>query len=129
MSPRLTGSTLLLLALASPALAQENDAGSVIDSLVPADTVTTAAPASTGNPVLDRLNALEAKVATLEARNKQLEDEAAATQSRVEKVEVRAAKGVQPGVAPTFSDVNDNFTFKPRGTIQVDYGAFNERAG
>lgn len=100
-----------------------------IDTLVTDDTPAAAAPAPTGDPVLDRLNALEAKIARLEARNKELEDRAAATQDRVEKVEVRAAKGVQPGPAPTFSDVTDSFTFKPRGTFQIDYAAGHSRAG
>ena len=104
--------------------------GSELDTLVPADDAPPAPVVQkTGDPVLDRLNALEAKVAALEARNKQLEDAAAATQERVQKVEVRAAKGVQPGPAPTFADVNDTFTFKPRGTFQLDYAAYNSRAG
>lgn len=122
------GSSLLALALASaPALAQDSSA---IDTLVPDDSQAAPAPAAkTGDAVLDRLNELEAKVAKLEARNKELEDQAAATQDRVEKVEVRAAKGVQPGPAPTFADVNDNFTFKPRGTFQIDYAAGHARAG
>jgi phosphate-selective porin OprO/OprP len=55
--------------------------------------------------------------------------QAAETQNRVQNVEVRAAKAAQPGVVPTYADVNDNFTFKPRGVLQVDYATFNERAG
>lgn len=79
--------------------------------------------------VLDRLNALEARVRQLEERNAQLEAAAAETQSRVERVDVRTAKAVQPGVAPTFADASDNFTFKPRGVLQIDYAGYNERAG
>jgi phosphate-selective porin OprO/OprP len=141
MSPRFRGASLLALALVpTPLLAQSEPAipdtvqghedQTGIDTLVTDDASSaTPAVAPTGDPVLDRLNALEAKIAALEARNKQLEDQAATTQDRVEKVEVRAAKGVQPGVAPTFADVNDNFSFKPRGTFQIDYAGFNERAG
>ena len=100
-----------------------------LDTLVPAGN-DAAAPAKTGDAVLDRLNELEAKVSRLEARNKELEDQASATNDRVEKVEVRAAKGVQINApAPTFADVGGNFTFKPRGVIEVDYAGYNERAG
>lgn len=82
-----------------------------------------------GNAILDRLNELEAKVQRLEARNRLLETQAAETATRVEKVEVRAAKGVQPGVAPTFGDVAERFSFHPRGTVQIDYAAYHSRAG
>jgi phosphate-selective porin OprO/OprP len=85
--------------------------------------------ARTGDAVLDRLNELEAKVKALEARNQQLEAQAVATESRVQKVEVSAAKGVQPGVAPTFGDPTDNFSFHPRGAIQLDYAGYRSRAG
>jgi phosphate-selective porin OprO/OprP len=122
------GASLLALAIASPALAQTGS-GSGLDTIIDDQPAPSAPPASTGDPVLDRLNALEAKIAALEARNKQLEEQAAETTTRVEKVEVRAAKGVQPGVAPTFADVGGNFSFKPRGTLQVDYAGLNERAG
>lgn len=120
-----------LLALATPLYAQTTPAaqGSGLDTLVPADTPAPQAPVSTGNAVLDRLNALEAKVNQLEARNRELEAQASETQTRVQKVEVRAAKGVQPGVAPTFADVSDNFTFKPRGMLQLDYAHYGSRAG
>lgn len=83
----------------------------------------------TRDAVLDRLNALEARVHQLEERNAQLEAAAVETQSRLERVDVRSAKAAQPGVAPTFADANDNFTFKPRGVFQIDYAGFNERAG
>ena len=122
------------LAFATPLSAQTApagaDQGSGLDTTVPADAVSAPAPvAKTGDAVLDRLNELEAKVAVLEARNKQLEQEATETQTRVQKVEVRAAKEVQPGPAPTFSDVTDSFTFHPRGTFQIDYAAYHSRAG
>jgi phosphate-selective porin OprO/OprP len=93
--------------------------------------------------LLERLNALEQKVVTLEGQNKALTDElgqksqAIETRTqeladqvefqtgRIEKVEVRAAKSAQPGVVPTFADVNGNFTFKVRGVVDADYVAFN----
>ena len=138
-------SSTALLALSTPAFAQDNAAqaqdadtpqaypeSSGLDAPVEdgaTAAAVSAAPASTGDPVLDRLNQLEARLRQLETRNAQLEAEAAETQTRVQNVEVRAAKAVQPGAAPTFSDVNGDFTFKPRGTLQVDYAAYNERAG
>ena len=106
----LTGTALIALA-GSPAFAQEP------------------APASTGDPVIDRLNALEARVKQLEARNAQLEQQAAATQTRVEAAEKRESKQVQFGFAPTISDDKGDFTFKPRGVIEADYAVFNERRG
>jgi phosphate-selective porin OprO/OprP len=127
-----------LLAVATPTYAQDQEEpqsfpeGSPLDSPVTPDAPVSefAPPPPTGDPVLDRFNALEARVRQLEARNAQLESQAADTQTRVENVEVRAAKGVQAtGAAPTFADVSDTFTFKPRGTIQADYAAYNERAG
>ena len=87
------------------------------------------APAPTGDPVIDRLNALEARVKQLEARNAQLEEQAAATRTRVEAAEKRESKPVQFGFAPTLSDDKGDFTFKPRGVIEADYALFNERAG
>lgn len=115
---------------AIPEAVQGYDESSGLDTRLPDEGAPVAAPvASTGNPVLDRLNALEAKVAALEARNKQLEEQAAESRERVERVEVRAAKGVQPGPAPTFADVDGNFTFKPRGVIQLDYAGYRSRAG
>jgi phosphate-selective porin OprO/OprP len=125
-----------LLALASPALSQEaqqpqtnDDTG---EQLVPADDqpAEAAAPKPTGDAVLDRLNALEARVKQLEARNAELEKQAELNQGRLETVENRAAKAAQfNGVAPTISDANGNFTFKPRGVVEADAVAFNERKG
>ena len=109
------------------------DSGSGLDDLAPADTAApadAAAPASTGNAILDRLNALEAQVRALQARNAELESKVGATTDRVERVEVRAARGVQPGVAPTFADITgDTFTFHPRGVFEVDAAMYNERKG
>ena len=85
--------------------------------------------ASVENAVLSRLNELEARIKTLEARNAELESQSEQTTSRVERVELRSAKAAQPGVVPTYADVNDNFTFKPRGTLQADVAFYNARAG
>jgi len=115
-----------LLALASPALGQETQ----LDTLEPADEAPVqAAPAPTGDAVLDRLNALEARVGQLERENAQLRQQAELTEGRVETVETRSAKAVQFGWAPTFSDPAGNFTFKPRGVIEADAGVFDEREG
>lgn len=132
MKTILFASASALALITAPAMAQEQqpDEGSGLDTLVTDDSVPPQAePVKTGDPVLDRLNALEARVHQLEARNAQLEAAAADTQSRVERVEVRSAKAAQPGVVPTFADVNDTFTFKPRGVFQIDYAGYNERAG
>lgn len=101
-----------------------------IDTLVEGDAAPAPPPpAPTGDPILDRLNAMEAKIAALEARNKQLEDQAELNQGRLETVETRASKAVQFSWGPTFSDRSGDFTFRPRGVIQIDYAGFNERAG
>ena len=132
--------TLLLagssfLAFASPALAQQADPSqptdsSELDTLVPAENQPDkSAPKSTGNVVLDRLNALEARVKQLETENAQLRQQAELNEGRIETVEARAAKNAQFGWAPTISDPNGNFTFKPRGVIEADAGVFNEREG
>src|SRR3954463_4577914 len=90
-----------LLALASPALAQQETppaetSDTPLDTLEPADeTPVQAAPQPTGDPILDRLNALEARVSQLEAENAQLKQQAELTEGRVETVETRAAKAVQ----------------------------------
>jgi phosphate-selective porin OprO/OprP len=108
---------------AAPAQATSGELDEVIVDEAPA------APAATGDPVLDRLNALETRVRSLEARNKELEDQLSVQQGRVESVEVRAAKGVQPGVAPTHADPNGGFSFKVRGVVDIDQAAFFERKG
>jgi phosphate-selective porin OprO/OprP len=132
-----------VLALASPALAQQaaqtapaqstESADAQLDTLVPEDNQAEA-PAEatrkvTGDAVLDRLNALEARVKQLEARNVELEQQAELNQGRIETVENRAAKAAQFGWAPTISDPNGNFTFKPRGVVEADAAVFNERSG
>lgn len=106
----LTGTALIAFA-GSPAFAQEP------------------APASTGDPVIDRLNALEARVRQLEARNAQLEQQAAATETRVTAPEKQEAGQVQFGWVPTLSDEKGDFTFKPRGVIEADHAVFDERSG
>lgn len=122
-----------LLALATPALAQEEPVeapvGGTIDTVVDDAPATPPPPAPTGDPVLDRLNALEAKVAQLEARNAELEEQAELSETRLESVETRAAKNVQFGWGPTFAEPTGNFTFKPRGVVEADYAAFMEREG
>ena len=120
-----------LLALASPAMAQqEPPADTQLDTLEPADDAPVqAAPQPTGDPVLDRLNALEARVNQLERENAQLRQQAELNEGRIETVETRAAKNAQFGWAPTISDPAGNFTFKPRGVIEADAGLFSEREG
>lgn len=132
-----------VLALASPALAQQTEqpapaksteqAETQLDTLVPADNQAEApaeaAPKPTGDAILDRLNALEARVKQLEARNAELEQQAELNQGRIETVENKAAKAAQFGWVPTISDTNGNFTFKPRGVVEADTVAFNERKG
>lgn len=142
----LIGTSLVALVAATPALAQ-TDPGKADPFALPAETQpatpdqqidTIAAPdkpaqaatvAKTGDAVLDRLNALEAKVQSLEARNAELEEQAKFNQDRIEKVEVRSAKAVQFTWGPGFSDVSGGFTFKPRGVIELDYAGYNERGG
>lgn len=100
-----------------------------IDTEEPSFEVVVPAPVVTGDPTVDRLNALEAKVQALEARNRSLEDALGENRTRVQAVEVRAARGVQPGVAPTHADTNGVFSFKARGVIDADVVHFAERAG
>ena len=106
-------------------------AASPIDTLVedqsgsPAE----APPAPTGDPLLDRLNALETRIKQLEARNAQLEQQAELNEGRLETVETRAAKAAQFSWAPTIADTTGSFTFKPRGVIEADGAAFFERQG
>src|SRR3954464_11034070 len=76
------------------------------------------ADAQSGDPILDRLNALEARVQQLEARNAELERQAAA-RTPAPAAETPAPKTVQFGWVPTISDGKGDFTFKPRGVIDV----------
>jgi phosphate-selective porin OprO and OprP len=131
--PLLAGAAFV--ALASPASAQQppphaNSRDSQLDTLEPpGNAMVQTVPKVTGDPVLDRLNALEARVSQLESENAQLRQQAELNEGRIETVETRSAKAVQFGWAPTFSDTAGNFTFKPRGVIEADAGVFNEREG
>jgi phosphate-selective porin OprO/OprP len=119
--------SLCALALTLPTLASAQ----VLDTPVPdAAPPPPAQPPATGNELLDRLNALEARVQSLEQENAQLRSQASETQTRVEKVEVRAAKAsATNGIVPTFSDVTGATTFKLRGVVDADYVGFNEKRG
>src|SRR6187551_1146709 len=132
----LTGASLL--ALSTPAVAQpaqdpptSQSSETPIDSLEASETEakTVIAPAPTGDPVLDRLNQLEARVQQLEARNAQLEQQVELNEGRLQATETRAAKAVQFGWAPTISEPSGAFTFKPRGVVDVDAGVFHESKG
>jgi phosphate-selective porin OprO and OprP len=130
-----------LLVMAGPGFAQATDPQSSsqtpqqppsteLDTLVPADDHPTDVPVkSTGDPILDRLNALESRVKQLEARNAELEQQAELNEGRLQTVETRAAKAAQFGWAPSISDPNGNFTFKPRGVVEADAAVFHEREG
>ena len=129
----LAGGSLIAL-LPAPLLAQSAapaPAASPIDT--PIDEATPAPPpAPTGDPVLDRLNALEAKVDSLQSENKALRDQVDADQARIQSVEVRSSKAVQFGQyawGPTLSDTNGKFTFHPRGMLELDYAKYWERRG
>jgi phosphate-selective porin OprO/OprP len=89
----------------------------------------TTAPEPTGDPVLDRLNALEARVRQLEKRNAELERQAAAANARAATAEAPSGPAVQFGWAPTLADDKGGFSFRPRGVIEADYAIFAERAG
>jgi phosphate-selective porin OprO/OprP len=134
----LLGGVAALALLPAPLLAQEADkipdqveafpeSGQTIDTVVDIDDSAAPAAAPTGDAVLDRLNLLEARIKQLEARNRQLEETAAATEGRVDAVQAITAKSYQPAPAPTFADPGGNFTFKARGTIQVDYAGYRRR--
>lgn len=122
--------TPVLAAQAAPAQAAQagDDTG---EELVPTDDQgSDAAPKPTGDAILDRLNALEARVKQLEARNAELEKQAELNQGRLETVENRAAKAAQfNGAAPTISEANGSFTFKPRGWMDADAAVFHESKG
>jgi phosphate-selective porin OprO/OprP len=131
----LIAGTSLLALTSAPAFAfqdetiEEAPVGGTIDEIVDEAPAVPEAPRPTGDPVLDRLNALEAKVARLEARNAELEQQAELNQGRLESVETRAAKNVQFGWGPSFAEPTGNFTFKPRGVVEADVAAFDEREG
>ena len=125
-----------MLTIASPAAAQQaetppTDTGpGPLDTLEPSDeSAARGTPKPTGDAILDRLNALEARVQQLEDENARLKQQAELNEGRLETVETRAAKNVQFGWAPTISDPSGNFTFKPRGVIEADAALFSEREG
>lgn len=127
----LTGASLLALAPAA-AFAQPADQtgdATAIDTPIDDAPAPAAAPAPTGDPLTDRLNALEARVDQLQSENKALRDEIDADQARLQSVEQRSAKAVQFGWGPTLSDTGGKFTFKPRGTLEIDYAGFVSRKG
>lgn len=134
MNLHLLSVSLLALAIATPALAQDDTAAtqaSTIDELAPPGSPDAGAPpAPTGDAVTDRLNALEYKLKLLESRNAELEGALDTASGRVETVTAKVNKGLGTnGVVPTFSDPSGATTFKVRGVIDADYVAFNERRG
>lgn len=103
--------------------------GGILSALILLGSAAAAQTAPAGDAVLDRLNALEAKVQALEARNRSLEDALKASTTRVASVEGNAARVVQAGLSPTLADPGGAFTFRARGVINADYVHFAERAG
>ena len=127
-------STVFSLITAAPALAQALPAPAAdatpIDRLEPAfGAAEVSLPAPNGNAVIDRLNALEARVSALAAHSKDLEAQLELAQGRIAATEVRAAKGVQAGVSPLLADSNGNFSFKARGVVDADFVAFKGQRG
>jgi phosphate-selective porin OprO/OprP len=127
----LGGVSLAVLATASPALAR------------PAKPVSNAA-------ILARLNALEAKVDALQAENATLHQQVDQQQATVAtiptQVTTAVAQAAPPppppapapkpqtqvawnGIVPQFTSPDGNFSFKPRGMLEIDYAGFNERKG
>ena len=132
----LAGAASLALQPAEPAEptpepAVADPGASPIDTLVDDQSAAPAEapPAPTGDPVLDRLTAMEARIRQLEARNAELEKQAELNEGRLESVETRAAKAAQFTWAPTIADTTGAFTFKPRGVIEADAAAFFEGKG
>ena len=131
-----------MLAFATPSFAQQGEDMSTtqpsdtpqpsetpIDSLVPEEATPPPAAVSTGDPVLDRLNAMEARIRQLETRNAELEQQAELNEGRLQTVETRAAKAAQFTWGPTLSEPTGAFTFKPRGVVEADAAFFMERKG
>ena len=99
--------------------------------------------------ILARLNALEAKVDALETETAdlrhQLDDQKATVATIPAQVTTAVAQAAPPPPPPTpapkpqtqtawtivpqFNSPDGNFTFKPRGILEVDYAGFNERKG
>lgn len=85
--------------------------------------------APTTEILLERLNALQAKVEALEARNRALEEKVNANDGRIQQAELRTPKAAPPAVSPTLAHSEGGFTFKARGVVQADHVAFHERRG
>jgi phosphate-selective porin OprO/OprP len=102
----------------------------------------------TNAAILERLNALEAKVDALEAENaalhRQVDDQQTAVATIPTQVTTAVAQAAPPPpqasapkpqtqtswtIVPQFTSPDGNFTFKPRGILDVDYAGFNERKG
>ncbi|WP_298690418.1 porin [uncultured Sphingomonas sp.] len=111
--------------------------------------------------IVARLNALEAKVDSLEARNADLEHQLAAQKAAVstapqfapQATGVAAQSAYPPAraassggadtarvvavggppvtwtIVPQFNSPDGNFTFKPRGILDLDYAGFDEKKG
>ncbi|WP_454885981.1 porin [Sphingomonas oryzagri] len=113
-----------------------------------------ASPALAAKPVsnaaiLERLNALEAKVDALQAENndlhRQIDQQQATVATIPSQVTTAVAAAAPPppppapalpkqtqtawSYVPQFTSPDGSFTFKPRGILDVDYAAFNERRG
>src|SRR3546814_1009670 len=113
-------SSLLALAIATPALAQDKatEGPSVLDELVPEGSPDAAVPpAPTGDPVLDRLNALEFKVRALETRNVELETALDTANGRVETVTSKANKGLA-------SNRSEEHTSELQSLMRITYAVF-----
>jgi phosphate-selective porin OprO/OprP len=98
--------------------------------------------------ILARLNALEAKLDALQAENAdlhhQLDDQKATVATIPAQVTTAVAQAAPPqtplpapkpqtqiswGPAPQFSSPDGNFTFKPRGMLEIDYANYSTRKG
>jgi phosphate-selective porin OprO and OprP len=79
--------------------------------------------------LLHRLDTLEARIQSLEAQNLALAARLQQDNARVAQVTERVAKAAQVAPAPIFADVDDNFSFKARGTLQADVAQYGTRAG
>lgn len=99
--------------------------------LLPAAPLAAQAP----DPLLARIEALEAKVNALEARNRELEAAAhpaavpAATDTAAEVPPKSATPGAAGGIRATVAASDPAITIQPRVVMQLDYAAYHERAG
>jgi phosphate-selective porin OprO/OprP len=124
-----TAAAAIAVQIADPQPPVAEPSSSPIDTLVEDDQPAPPATAPTGDPLLDRLNAMDARIRQLEARNAELEKQAEFNESRLETVETRAAKAAQFSWGPTIAETTGAFSFKPRGVIEADGAAFFERKG